>query len=167
MRSRSSRISRTRRRRCALPQKSLPQARARAGSRQGGQRGGGNRGGQFRVFFGCLTLHIAQPDEVTARKLYTPISSLFGAPQLTFMPSVGLYAVARQPQAGQESFRVYTLPSTPPKDPFEVRAATECTADLKNTATEALTELRAYFASGSGAASLDDRRAHRKERHVV
>jgi len=117
---------------------------------QPGQRGGGNRaGGQFRVFFGCLTLHIAQPDEVTAKHLYTPSSTFFGAPQITYMPSVGLYAVARQPQAGQESFRVYTLPSTPPKDPFEVRTAPECTGDLKNTATEALTELRAYFAGGT------------------
>ena len=114
---------------------------------QAGQRRGG--GDQFRVFFGCLTLHIAQPDEVTARGLYTPSSTIFGAPQITFMPSVGLYAVARQPQAGQESFRVYTLPSTPPKDPFEIRTAPECTADLKNTATEALTELRAYFTSGA------------------
>jgi uncharacterized membrane protein YgcG len=124
---------------------------------QGGQRGGGNRagggggggGGGLRVFFGCLTLHIAQADEVTAHNLYAPGSTLFGVPPITFMPSVGLYAVARQPQAGQESFRVYTLPSTPPKDPFEVRTATECTADLKNAATEALTELRAYFASGT------------------
>jgi hypothetical protein len=119
-------------------------------SAQPGQRGGGNnRGGQFRVFFGCLTLHIAQPEEVAAHSLYTPSSTLFGAPQITFMPSVGLYTVARQPQAGQESFRVYTLPSAPPKDPFEVRSATECTGDLKNTATEALSELRAYFASGT------------------
>ncbi len=119
-------------------------------SPQPGQRGG-NRGGGggLRVFFGCLTLHIAQPDEVTAHNLYTPSSTLFGAPQLTFMPSVGLYAVGRPPQAGQESFRVYTLPSTPPKDPFEVRTATECTGDLKNTATEALAELRAYFTSGT------------------
>ncbi|MGC2242083.1 MAG: hypothetical protein WBA06_00510, partial [Candidatus Aquilonibacter sp.] len=129
-----------------------PSPAPRQGS-QGGGRGGGNRvgggGGQFRVFFGCLTLHVAQPDEVTAQHLYTPSSTLFGAPQITFMPSVGLYAVARQPQAGQESFRVYTLPSAPPKDPFEVRTAPECTGDLKNTATEALTELRAYFTSGT------------------
>ena len=124
-----------------------PRQGAQAGPRGGGNRGGG--GGQFRVFFGCLTLHIAQPDEVAAKNLYTPSSTLFGAPQITFMPSVGLYAIARQPQAGQESFRVYTLPSTPPKDPFEVRTAPECTGDLKNTATEALTELRAYFTSGT------------------
>jgi TonB-dependent Receptor Plug Domain len=122
---------------------------------QGGQRGGGNRagagggGGGLRVFFGCLTLHITQPDDVTAHNLYAPSSTVFGTPPITFMPSVGLYAVARQPQAGQESFRVYTLPSSPPKDPFEVRTAPECTADLKNAATEALTELRAYFANGT------------------
>jgi hypothetical protein len=123
---------------------------------QGGQRGnraggggGGGGGGQLRVFLGCLTLHITQPGEVTAHNLYAPSSTLFGVPPITFMPSVGLYAVARQPQAGQESFRVYTLPSAPPKDPFEVRTAPECTADLKNAATEALNELRAYFANGT------------------
>jgi hypothetical protein len=127
----------------------IPGQSPQPGQRGGGNRAGGGGGGQFRVFLGCLTLHVAQPAEVTAHNLYTPNSTLFGAPQITFMPSVGLYTVARQPQVGQESFRVYTLPSTPPKDPFEVRTATECTGDLKNTATEALTELRAYFTSGT------------------
>jgi hypothetical protein len=126
-----------------------PAQGAQGGQRAGGNRGGGGAGGGLRVFFGCLTLHITQPDDVTAHNLYAPSSTIFGTPPITFMPSVGLYAVARQPQAGQESFRVYTLPSTPPKDPFEVRTAPECTADLKNAATEALTELRAYFANGT------------------
>ena len=36
-----------------------------------GQRG---RGGAFRVFFGCLTLHSAQPEEIASRKLYAPAS---------------------------------------------------------------------------------------------
>lgn len=107
------------------------------------------RGGAFRVFFGCLTLHIAQPDDVTAHNLYAPSSGAFGAPQITFMPEYGLYAIAHRPQEGQQSFRVYQLPSAPPKDPFELRTAVECTADMRNTATEALGELRAYFANGT------------------
>jgi len=110
---------------------------------------GGGRGGAIRVFFGCLPFHLAQPDDVTSRHLYAPQNTVFGLPPITFMPAVGLYAIARQQQAGQESFRVYTLPSTPPKDPFEVRTATECTGDMRNTATQALGELRTYFTSGA------------------
>ena len=58
---------------------------------------------------GCMSLHIARADDVTQRKLYAPSSPLFFVPQLNFMPAVGLYFVARQPQAGQEMFRVYKL----------------------------------------------------------
>ena len=121
------------------PQNGQPQQRG----------GGGGRGGAIRVFFGCLPFYLAQPDDVTSRHLYAPQNTVFGLPPITFMPAVGLYAIARQQQAGQESFRVYTLPSTPPKDPFEVRTATECTGDMRNTATQALGELRAYFANGT------------------
>ena len=107
------------------------------------------RGGAIRVFFGCLPFHLAFTNDVTAHHLYAPPNTVFGLPPITFMPAVGLYAMPRQQQAGQESFRVYTLPKTPPKDPFEVRTATECTGDMKNTATQALGELRAYFTSGT------------------
>ncbi|MGB6985337.1 MAG: hypothetical protein WBD74_05085, partial [Candidatus Aquilonibacter sp.] len=110
---------------------------------------GGGGGGAIRVFFGCLPFHIVQQDDVTSRHLYAPPNTVFGLPPITFMPAVGLYAVPRQQQAGQESFRVYTLPKTPLKDPFEVRTASECTGDMKNTATQALGELRAYFVNGT------------------
>jgi hypothetical protein len=113
----------------------------------------GGRGGAFRVFFGCLPLHTAQPGDITARHLYAPTNGIFAGPQITFMPSVGLYVQQRQQQAGQESFRVYALPSTPPKAPFEVRTAAGCTADMHGTATVALGELQAYFASGTKPAS--------------
>jgi hypothetical protein len=69
------------------------------------------------------------------------------------MPAVGMYFVARQPRAGQETFRVYKLPAAPPKDPFELRASTSCTAEVKNLATQALDELRKHFASGTAAPS--------------
>lgn len=129
-----------------LASQELANAAARAAQPNGQQRG---RGGAFRVFIGCLPMHIAQTADVQARQLYQPPSTTFGFPPITFEPSVGLYAVPRTPQAGQESFRVYTLPSTPPKDPFEVRTAAECTGDVRNTSTEALAELRAYFTSGT------------------
>jgi hypothetical protein len=70
------------------------------------------------------------------------------------MPQAGMYIVARQPQAGQESFRVYALPSTPPSAPFAVRTATTCTGDVRNLATQALGDLQRHFASGAPATSF-------------
>ena len=113
------------------------------------RRGGGGPGGAFRVFFGCLTLHVAQADDITSRHLYQSNNALFTAPQITFMPETGLYIAVRPPQAGQESFRVYALPAKAPSAPFEVRtAASTCTPELSPTAAEALGELKKYFASG-------------------
>ncbi len=105
--------------------------------------------GMLRAVAGCLSLHVAQSDDVTQRKLFAPSSPLFFVPQLNFMPAVGLYVVARQPRAGQEMFRVYKLPATPPKDPFAVRASQSCTGDVKNLATQSLNELRNHFATGA------------------
>ena len=73
------------------------------------------------------------PTTSTQRKLFAPSSPLFFVPQLNFMPAVGLYFVARQPQPGQEMFRVYKLPTTPPKDPFEVRTSTSCTGEVQQS----------------------------------
>jgi hypothetical protein len=109
--------------------------------------------GRLRALAGCLSLHIARADDVTQRKLYAPSSQLFFVPQLNFMPAVGLYFVARQPQAGQEMFRVYKLPTAPPKSPFEIRASATCTGEVKNLATQALDDLRNHFATGAAAAS--------------
>ena len=108
--------------------------------------------GGMRSVAGCLPLHIARSDDVTARHLYAPSSTLFFVPQLTFMPSIGLYFVARQQQAGQESFRVYQLPATPPKTPFEVHEASAlCTGDARGIASQALAELQNHFTKGSAA----------------
>ncbi len=109
--------------------------------------------GVLRALAGCLTLHIARADDVTQRKLYAPTSPLFFVPQLNFMPAVGLYFVARQPQAGQEMFRVYKLPASAPPTPFEVRASASCTGQARNLATQALGELKSHFATGAAAPS--------------
>jgi hypothetical protein len=106
----------------------------------------------LRAIAGCLSVHIARTDDVAARKLYAPSSTLFFVPQLTFMPSVGLYFVARQQQAGQESFRMYKLPATPPNDPFAIHEGTACTAEAKALAAPALAELRARFAPSGATA---------------
>lgn len=110
--------------------------------------------GMLRTVAGCMSLHIARADDVTQRKLYTATSPLFFVPQITFMPSVGMYIVPRQPQAGQESFRVYALPSAPPATPFEVRTATACTGDVRNLATQALGDLQRHFASSTPSSSF-------------
>lgn len=109
--------------------------------------------GMLRALAGCIALHIARADDVTQRKLYAPANPIFFVPQLTFMPAVGLYFVARQRQPGQEAFRVYKLPSTPPANPFEVRTAAACTGQVKNLATQALDELRNHFANAAATPS--------------
>lgn len=110
--------------------------------------------GRLRGLAGCFALHVARVDDVTSRKLYAPQSTLFFVPQLNFMPSVGLYFVARQQQAGHESFRVYKLPAAAPKTPFEVRqTGGSCTAGARNLALQALAELQKHFAAGSPAPS--------------
>ena len=112
------------------------------------------RGNGLRALFGCLPLHIAQTADVTAAHLYTPATGTFASFQVTFMPSVGLYIVPRPQTAGQESFRVYALPSTAPATPFAVRAsASTCTPDLLAGATQSLQQLQAYFTTGTAAAS--------------
>jgi hypothetical protein len=110
--------------------------------------------GMLRTVATCMALHIARDNDVTQRKLYTASSPLFYVPQITFMPSVGMYIAPRRPQAGQESFRVYALPSTPPSAPFEVRTATTCTGEVRNLATQALGDLQRHFATGAPASSF-------------
>lgn len=116
-----------------------------ATTRGGGFRIGGGSSG-VRAFFSCFALHIARADDISSHHLYSQGSQIFRAPVLIFMPSVGLYFEAPQQQAGQEQFRVYALPSAPPKDPFQLRTAATCTTDLSSTAGAALAELKTYFA---------------------
>ncbi len=109
---------------------------------------------RMRPIVGCLTVHRATPDDVTARHLYQPLTQLFMVPQLQFMPSVGLYFAPRPPQPGQENFRVYVLPSSPPANPFEVRSGGSCSGTERNTALELIGELGAHFTKGSPAPSF-------------
>ncbi len=103
---------------------------------------------RLRSLFGCLPVHIARDDDVKARNLFTPASSVFFRPQLNFMPSVGLYVYVRPQQPGRETFRFYALPTSPPKNAFAIVKSDRCTTDLNATAAPALSELAAYFASG-------------------
>lgn len=108
---------------------------------------------RLRSVFPCLTLHIATPDDVAAKQLFVPPATVFGAPQILFMPSVGFYFAQRPPQAGQESFRLYALPTKPPATPFEVRANEQCTPEMKSLATQLLGELSKHFAGGAATPS--------------
>jgi len=42
---------------------------------------------RLRALFGCLPVHIARDDDVKARNLYVPASTVFFRPQLNFMPA--------------------------------------------------------------------------------
>lgn len=106
-----------------------------------------------RAIFPCLTMHIATQDDVKNRSLYQAPASVFFVPSVTYMPAVGLYFAPRQPQTGQETFRLYKLPAKPPKTPFAVIPSDRCTSDLKGTATQLLGELQRHFATGAPAPS--------------
>jgi hypothetical protein len=106
---------------------------------------------EMRSLFGCTEFHVTDETTAQQRNLYVQPSSggMFFRPAVTFMPAVGLYFVRRPPQAGAESFRVYKLPTTPPKTPFALRTAETCTGDMQNLAQQTLAELQAHFKSGA------------------
>ena len=107
----------------------------------------------MRALFGCTQFHVADEQTAQQRDLYVEPGArgMFFRPTVTFMPSVGFYFVRRPPQPGTENFRVYKLPATPPKTPFELRASPNCTADMHGTAQQMLAQLQAHFASGAPA----------------
>lgn len=109
--------------------------------------------GALRAFAGCMPLHVARSDDVSQRRLYAPTSSVFFAPQFNFMPAVGLYFVANPPPPGQETFRVYKMPATPPKNPFEIRTSASCVGEARSLASQSLNELKNHFASDAATPS--------------
>jgi hypothetical protein len=108
---------------------------------------------QMRSLFGCSTFHVADLQTAQQRNLYVDPQTgggMFFRPTIDFMPSVGFYLVRRPPQAGAQSFRLYALPSTPPKAPFQLHAISQaCTADMHSAAQQALAQLQAHFANGA------------------
>lgn len=107
-----------------------------------------NTGGKLRALVGCFQLHLAQADDVKARALFGTVGGMLFAPQVYFMPSVGLYVIARTAQPGQESFRIYKLPAAAPQAPFAMRVSAQCAGDVKNVAQRSLNALNGYFTSG-------------------
>ncbi|HXW50711.1 MAG TPA: TonB-dependent receptor [Candidatus Acidoferrales bacterium] len=103
----------------------------------------------MRGFLGCAPIHIGTKDEATTMHLYTPESSSFFRSPLAYMPAVGLYIVRQPPVAGQEQFRVYRLPTTPPAQPLAIVDSDRCTADLKPVAQQLLSSLSQYVAARS------------------
>jgi len=83
---------------------------------------------------------------VAARHLYVPQGNAFNRLPLAYSPVAGLYAVRLPQRAGQEQFRLYRLPTTPPSTPFALASSPLCTADMKPTAQKLLGSLAAYVA---------------------
>jgi hypothetical protein len=110
---------------------------------------------EMRSLFGCTAFHVADEQTAKQHNLYVQPQSgggMFFRPEISFMPSVGLYFVRRPPQAGQQSFRLYQLPATAPKTPFELHAVSQlCPADMHATAQQMVSQLQAHFASGAPA----------------
>ena len=105
----------------------------------------------LRAIVGCFTVRMARDADVRERGLYAPSSTLFGSPQVQFMPAVGLYVVPPSTPAGTEEFRVYTLPAVPPVDAFAMHPSAACAGDALSVATQNLEALRSHFATGSPA----------------
>ncbi len=109
---------------------------------------------QLRPVFGCSQFHVTDEKTAEQRQLFVAPApagaGMFMRPSVTFMPSVGLYFVRRPPQAGAESFRMYAVPATPPKTPFELHnIGTLCTAEMHAQAQTALAQLQAHFATNA------------------
>jgi predicted secreted protein len=101
----------------------------------------------MRGFLGCATIHIGTKDQATQMHLFVPTSSSFFRNPLAYMPVAGLYIVRQPPVAGQEQFRVYRLPSSPPAQPLEIVNSDRCTSDLKPVAQQLLSSLQQYVSA--------------------
>ncbi|MBV8366112.1 MAG: hypothetical protein JO194_06400, partial [Candidatus Eremiobacteraeota bacterium] len=103
--------------------------------------------GSIRGFISCAPLHVGTADNAKQLNLYIPPASAFNRFPLAYAPEAGLYLV-RQPQvAGQEQFRLYKLPATPPTEPFALTSGSQCTDEVKPTAVSLLGALQSYFAN--------------------
>jgi hypothetical protein len=102
--------------------------------------------GSIRSFISCAPLHVGSVDEAKAANLYIPQTSVFSRFPLVYSPEGGLYIVRQPQQAGQEQFRLYKLPATPPTQPFALTSGPLCTDEVKPTAVSLLGALQSYFA---------------------
>jgi hypothetical protein len=105
------------------------------------------KAGSVRSFISCAPLHVGSVDDAKALNLYIPPTSAFNRLPLAYAPEAGLYIVRPPQQAGQEQFRLYQLPTSPPTSPFALTSASTCTDELKPTATSLLGALQTYFAT--------------------
>lgn len=101
----------------------------------------------MRGLFGCASIHVGTKDQATAMHAYMPESSSFLRSPLAYAPALGLYIVRQPPVAGQEQFRVYRLPATPPAQPLAIVESDRCTSDLKPVAQNLLSSLAQYVAA--------------------
>ena len=100
----------------------------------------------IRALARCAVVHVADESEAQQHGLYIPPRTPFGGFALAFSPQAGLYSVRRPPAAGQEQFRLYRLPTTPPASPFAVETRSACTSELRQVAAPLLDALAQYAA---------------------
>ncbi len=112
------------------------------------QRVSATQNASARAFPACVSVHMASPEDVQSKGLYSPPQSPFMRPALQFMPSVGFYFARATPQAGQQSFRLYKLPTSAPKNPFAIHTSDACKGGAQTSSQRLLRELQDYFTSG-------------------
>ena len=101
----------------------------------------------MREFFGCAQIHVGTKDQADALHLYVPQASSFFRTPLAYTPAAGLYIVRQPPAPGQEQFRVYKLPATPPQNALQLVDSDRCTSDFKPVAQQLLGSLAQYVSA--------------------
>ncbi|MBV8460284.1 MAG: TonB-dependent receptor [Candidatus Eremiobacteraeota bacterium] len=101
----------------------------------------------LRGFLGCAPIHVGTKEQADALHLYVPQASSFIRAPLAYTPAAGLYIVRQPPPPGEEQFRVYKLPTSPPQQPLALVQSDRCTSDLKPVAQSLLASLSAYVQS--------------------
>ncbi len=111
----------------------------------------GHAAGRNRLipFLGCVAVHVAAADAVRTKGGYVPADAQPGTTYVLFTPALGIYLYASGTLAtGPDTRTAPPLPTTPPADPFALRADTACGANVRPLAEHLLGTLRAYVNGG-------------------
>jgi len=92
----------------------------------------------------CGAVRVGTQEQAQGDHLFVPPATAFNRFPLAYEPGVGLYVARAPQQAGQEQFRLYRLPATPPAQPLAIVPSSRCSSDLKPTAAKMLAALQLY-----------------------
>ena len=101
----------------------------------------------LRGFLECAPIHVGTKEQADALHIFVPQASSFFRAPLAYTPAAGLYIVRQPPPPGEEQFRVYRLPASPPQQPLALADSDRCTSDLKPVAQSLLASLSTYVQS--------------------